>query len=86
MPGYYSVILRDYKIHAELSATGRTGIHRYRFPEKRSSHFIVDLTHGYDDSPGVVNWSNLHQLYPDAYSVFLVQRARDCNQALNCPV
>jgi putative alpha-1,2-mannosidase len=31
-PGYYSVLLRDYGIRAELSATERAGIHRYTFP------------------------------------------------------
>jgi len=31
-PGYYSVDLLDYGIKAELTATARTGIHRYTFP------------------------------------------------------
>ena len=31
-PGYYSVILRDYGIKAELTATPRTGMHKYTFP------------------------------------------------------
>ena len=31
-PGYYSVMLADEGIRAELSATPRTGIHRYTFP------------------------------------------------------
>ena len=44
-PGYYAVLLRDYGIHAELSATKRAGIHRYTFPESDSSHFILDLVH-----------------------------------------
>jgi predicted alpha-1,2-mannosidase len=44
-PGYYSVLLRDYGIKAELSATERAGIHKYTFPESGSSHFILDLTH-----------------------------------------
>ena len=34
IPGYYSVLLRDYQIHAELSATARAGVHRYTFPEE----------------------------------------------------
>jgi predicted alpha-1,2-mannosidase len=56
-PGYYSVILRDYKIHAELSATERAGIHRYTFPQSDSSHFILDLFHGYGNAP--ILWANL---------------------------
>ena len=39
-PGYYSVMLRDYNIRAELSATERAGIHQYTFPQSDSSHFI----------------------------------------------
>ncbi len=44
-PGYYSVLLKDYGIKAELTATERAGIHRYTFPQSDSSHFILDLTH-----------------------------------------
>ncbi len=43
--GYYSVLLRDYRIRAELSATERAGIHRYTFPKSDTSHFILDLHH-----------------------------------------
>jgi predicted alpha-1,2-mannosidase len=59
VPGYYSVLLRDYGIQAELTATARVGVHRYTFPESDESYIIVDLAHGYDDGPGVVLWSDL---------------------------
>ena len=52
-PGYYSVMLKDYGIRAELSATERAGIHRYTFPQSDSSHFIVDLIHGYGQASKV---------------------------------
>jgi len=42
-PGYYSVILDDYKIKAELTASDRVGFHRYTFPETDSVHIILDL-------------------------------------------
>src|SRR5580698_8488584 len=58
-PGYYSVVLRDYKIRAELTATDRAEVHRYTFPLDRTSHIILDLDHGYDDGPGVVRWAKL---------------------------
>jgi len=32
-PGYYSVILKDIRVKAELTATRRAGFHRYTFPE-----------------------------------------------------
>ena len=44
-PGYYSVILKDYNITAELTATERVGFHRYTFPSSDSIHIILDLTH-----------------------------------------
>ena len=48
-PGYYSVLLKDPNVHAELTATERTGLHRYTFPASEQSHFILDLAHAYDD-------------------------------------
>ena len=57
MPGYYAVTLRDYNIRAELSATERAGIHRYRFPASDSSHFILDLVHTYGNAP--ILWADL---------------------------
>jgi len=56
-PGYYSVLLRDYDIRAELSATERAGIHRYKFPQSDSSHFILDLLHSFSNTP--VLWASL---------------------------
>ncbi len=56
-PGYYSVILQDYNIRAELSATERTGIHKYTFPKSDSSHFILDLVHACG-KPSIL-WSEL---------------------------
>jgi predicted alpha-1,2-mannosidase len=47
-PGYYSVLLKDYGIKAELSATERAGIHRYTFPENAKAYIVVDLQHGYE--------------------------------------
>ncbi len=42
-PGYYSVILDDDNIKAELTATARTGFHRYTFPESKEANIILDL-------------------------------------------
>ncbi|MCG8474893.1 MAG: GH92 family glycosyl hydrolase [Cytophagales bacterium] len=48
-PGYYSVMLDDYRVKAELTATNRVGVHRYTFPKSDQSHFILDLVHGIGD-------------------------------------
>lgn len=44
-PGYYSVLLDDYKIQAEMTATEHCGMHRYTFSDKNPYHLIVDLDH-----------------------------------------
>jgi predicted alpha-1,2-mannosidase len=44
-PGFYSVLLDDYGILVELTATKRIGLHRYIFPASESSNVIIDLTH-----------------------------------------
>ena len=42
--GYYSVLLSDYNIKAELSAAPRAGIIRFTFPENDSSRVQIDLS------------------------------------------
>ncbi len=44
-PGYYSVLLDDYKIKVELTTTKRVGFHRYTFPKSRKAPIIMDLGH-----------------------------------------
>ncbi len=44
-PGYYSVVLDDYRIRAEMTATEHCGMHRYTFANKDPYHLIVDLDH-----------------------------------------
>ena len=44
-PGYYSVLLDDYNVRAELTATLRAGMHRYTFPCTDQAAVLVDLTH-----------------------------------------
>ncbi|MGC8624538.1 MAG: GH92 family glycosyl hydrolase [Phycisphaerae bacterium] len=43
--GYYSVLLEDSGIVAELTATARCGLHRYTFPGGTQPHIILDLVH-----------------------------------------
>ncbi|MCX6270015.1 MAG: GH92 family glycosyl hydrolase [Bacteroidetes bacterium] len=44
-PGYYSVLLDDYNIRAEMTATEHCGMHRYTFAGQKPVHLIVDLDH-----------------------------------------
>lgn len=56
-PGYYAVRLDDYGIDVELTATPRTGFHRYRFPAAAEARVILDLTSGIYNYEGKVVWS-----------------------------
>ena len=56
-PGYYSVLLQDHKIKAELTATERVGFHQYSFPQTDSAHIILDLTHGIYNYPEKNVWT-----------------------------
>jgi len=42
-PGYYSVLLDDFNIKAELTATKRVGFHRYTFPKSNTSRIILSI-------------------------------------------
>ena len=44
-PGYYRVRLSDENIDVELSATTRTGIHRYSYPAGKERNIWLDLDH-----------------------------------------
>jgi predicted alpha-1,2-mannosidase len=57
-PGYYSVMLDDYHVKAELTASERVGIHRYTFP-KGEAHLIFDLNYGIYNYDGKVLMANL---------------------------
>lgn len=41
--GYYSVLLTDSRIKAELTSTQRVAFHRYTFPAGDSSHILFDI-------------------------------------------
>jgi putative alpha-1,2-mannosidase len=41
--GFYEVLLKDYGIKAELTATTRAGLQRYTFPEASDARVLIDL-------------------------------------------
>ncbi|MBI1751287.1 MAG: glycoside hydrolase family 92 protein [Acidobacteria bacterium] len=43
--GHYAVDLKDYGVHAEVTATLRTGLYRFQFQRADQAHILVDLTH-----------------------------------------
>lgn len=42
-PGYYSVLLHDYKVKAEVTATKRVAFHRYTFPATDAANILFDI-------------------------------------------
>lgn len=59
-PGYYSVFLEDYGVKVELTATERTGMHRYTYAKNaKDPRFILDLNHGIYNYDGKTLWANL---------------------------
>lgn len=58
--GYYSVVLEDNDILAELTATERVGMHRYTFPKGTGvGHIILNLEYGIYNYDGKVLMANL---------------------------
>lgn len=58
-PGYYEVVLDDYKVKAQLTATERVGVHKYTYPENEEQKLLLDLTHGIYNYDGKVLWASL---------------------------
>ena len=61
-PGYYAVTLSDYGIRAEVSATPRTAVHRYRFPAGSERHLVADLSHGIYNYEGKTLWASVRMV------------------------
>jgi predicted alpha-1,2-mannosidase len=45
-PGYYSVLMKNYDIRVELSATERVAVHKYTFPASEQAHIAINLENG----------------------------------------
>ena len=55
MPGYYSVLLDDYNITVELTATPRVGFQRYTFQGSDEGHILFDIGHRQGESGKVLD-------------------------------
>jgi predicted alpha-1,2-mannosidase len=51
--GYYSVLLKDYNVKVELTATQRVGFQRYTFPETPDARIIFDIGNQLGESGSV---------------------------------
>ena len=57
--GYYEVMLDDYGIKAQLTATERTGVHRYSYPDGEDQHLILDMGYGIYNYEGKTRWAQV---------------------------
>ncbi len=62
VPGYYAVVLKDYNVLAELTATRRVGFHRYTFPKTDSARVIIDLAHPNGAEDLIITKVNDHEI------------------------
>ncbi len=60
--GYYSVLLKDYGINAEVTSTNRVGFYKFTYPKTDSAHLILDLTHAIGRGAGAVMMSEVRVL------------------------
>lgn len=58
-PGFYAVDLIDPRVHAELTAGTRIGVHRYTFAPGAQAHLVLDLRTSLYYYPGKVLWSSI---------------------------
>ena len=57
-PGYYSVLLDDSGVKAELTATTHVGVHRYTFPAAADdANVVIDLTHRDEVIDSAIGWN-----------------------------
>lgn len=70
-PGYYKVLLDDYKITAELTATKHVGFHRYTFPKSDQAHIIFDIGHTQGESGKVLD-AAIHMVGKTHFEGFVV--------------
>ncbi len=56
-PGYYEVMLDDYGVKAQLTATKRVGVHKYSFENPNDAHLLIDMQHGIYNYNGKTLWS-----------------------------
>ena len=69
--GYYSVVLQDYGVRAELTATARVGYQRYTFPASEDSHILLNIGNRQGES-GAVRDARIEVVNPQAVQGYVV--------------
>lgn len=58
-PGYYQVLLKDYDINVELTASRRAGFHKYTFNKEGEAFIILDLIQSIYNYDEKVTWASV---------------------------
>lgn len=69
--GYYSVVLQDYGVRAELTATARVGYQRYTFPASEDSHILLNIGNRQGES-GAVRDARIEVIDPQTVQGYVV--------------
>ena len=69
--GYYSVVLQDYGVRAELTATARVGYQRYTFPASEDSHILLNIGNRQGES-GAVRDARIEVIGPQTVQGYVV--------------
>lgn len=69
--GYYSVILQDYGVRTELTATARVGYQRYTFPASEDSHILLNIGNRQGES-GAVRDARIEVVNPQTVQGYVV--------------
>lgn len=69
--GYYSVVLQDYGVRAELTATARVGYQRYTFPASEDSHILLNIGNRQGES-GAVRDARIEVVDPQTVQGYVV--------------
>ncbi|MBN7820251.1 GH92 family glycosyl hydrolase [Bowmanella yangjiangensis] len=62
-PGYYSLYLPEEQVQAELTASTRTGVHRYRFDGQQDAKLLFDLGYAQNYDKPVVTFLRVEDKY-----------------------
>ena len=69
--GYYSVVLQDYGVRTELTATARVGYQRYTFPASEDSHILLNIGNRQGES-GAVRDARIEVVNPQTVQGYVV--------------
>ncbi|MBQ5741963.1 MAG: GH92 family glycosyl hydrolase [Bacteroidaceae bacterium] len=69
--GYYSVVLQDYGVRAELTATARVGYQRYTFAASEDSHILLNIGNRQGES-GAVRDARIEVVNPQTVQGYVV--------------